>query len=151
MPQRTDTNGPAGAPSIISTDVTITGDLDSKGELQLDGRVTGDIRCKALVLGEKGRIKGDISAETVTLRGHVEGTIEARVVRLEKTAKLSGDIFHETLSVEAGAIIDGQITYASKQNTAGRRIAMDSPDSRQNSKDMADKASSSHPPPQAAE
>jgi len=96
------------APSIIGSDCRITGDLFSQGEVQIDGRVDGDIRCDSLVIGESGSITGEISAETVRVLGSVTGQIKARSVALSKTARIIGDITHDSLSVEAGAYVEGR-------------------------------------------
>lgn len=101
------------APSIISADVKIVGNISTVGELQLDGIVEGDVICSELTMGEHGGVIGTISAENLIIRGSVSGTMRARQVRLEKTAKVSGDVWHETLSVEAGARIEGQFVHDS--------------------------------------
>jgi cytoskeletal protein CcmA (bactofilin family) len=96
------------APSIVGADCAVTGDILSQGELHIDGRVDGDIRCNVLVIGESGTITGEISAETVTVLGSVTGQITARIVALSKTARILGDITHDSLSVEAGAYVEGR-------------------------------------------
>ena len=50
------------APSIISADLVITGTLTSTGDMQIDGRVEGDVRSIGLVIGEKAEIHGEICA-----------------------------------------------------------------------------------------
>lgn len=104
----------SGAPSIISSGVSITGNIESPGEVQLDGVIKGDVHCHALTLGESGSITGKITAESITIKGRVDGEIVGQTVRLEKTAELKGDVVHQTLSVEAGARIAGRIIHSSK-------------------------------------
>ena len=70
------------APSIISSDVVITGILQSDGDIQIDGRVEGNVRSAGLVIGERAVIHGEIHAEHVVVRGRVEGGIRAREVTL---------------------------------------------------------------------
>ena len=79
-------------PSIISADLSIKGDLESGGEIQVDGVVNGDIRCKALIVGVKGSVVGEVSAQTVRLHGAVKGMIRAKSVFLASTARMSGDV-----------------------------------------------------------
>ncbi len=98
-------------PSIISSDVTITGNITTLGEMQLDGTIEGDVRCASLTIGEQGAVKGVVTADKVTVKGTVKGQINGRNIRLEKSAKVTGDLFHETLSVEAGAFIEGKLTH----------------------------------------
>jgi len=99
------------APSIIATDVRIIGNLITNGEIQLDGEVEGDVRAASLTLGESGNVTGTVTAETVIVKGTVNGQIRAQSIRVEKTARVKGDLCHEIVSVEAGAIVDGQFRH----------------------------------------
>jgi cytoskeletal protein CcmA (bactofilin family) len=102
-----------GVPSIISADLTIKGTLVTERDVQLDGRVEGDIRAASLVLGEKALVQGDIYAEEAIIRGRVEGSIRARKVTLTTTAHVEGNIVHDRqLSVEAGAYFEGNCRHA---------------------------------------
>lgn len=96
------------SPSIIGTNCSLAGDISSDGEVHVDGKVDGDVRCVTLVIGEEGGVTGEIIAETVRVLGAVTGQITARAVELSKTARITGDITHETLSVEAGAHVEGR-------------------------------------------
>lgn len=95
------------APSIISIDLRIVGDVNSEGEVQVDGVIEGDIRTKVLLVGETAVIKGEIVADSIHVHGTVHGQIKARAVDLAKTAHVTGDILHEDLSIEAGAYLEG--------------------------------------------
>ena len=94
-------------PSLVSTDLEITGILQTPGEVQLDGTVEGDINCGKLMVGEKAAITGQIIADEVVIRGKVTGRIRARSVHLAKTAQVNGDIWYDSLAIEAGAYLDG--------------------------------------------
>src|ERR1700752_4277248 len=73
------------APSIISSDMVINGTISSAGDIQVDGRVDGDIRSVGLVVGDKAEINGEVLAEDLTIRGKVTGRIRARKVLLAAT------------------------------------------------------------------
>lgn len=94
-------------PSIVSADLRIVGDLNSVGEIHVDGCVDGDIKSKILLVGESAVIKGEIVAETVSVHGTINGQIKAQTVNLAKTAHVNGDILHENLSIERGAFLEG--------------------------------------------
>ena len=96
------------SPSIIGTNCSLAGDISSDGEVHIDGKVVGDVRCVTLVIGEEGGVTGEINAETVRVLGAVSGQITANAVELAKTARILGDITHDTLSVEAGAYVEGR-------------------------------------------
>lgn len=98
-------------PSIISSDLQIVGDLESAGEVQIDGKVSGDIRAKVLLVGESAVIKGEIFADTVRVHGAVYGQIKAKFVNMAKTAHVVGDILHENLSIQEGAFLEGHIMH----------------------------------------
>lgn len=104
--QKNDGSGRS-VPSIISSDLTITGDLLSSGEIQIDGVVKGDIRCSALIIGTNGSVVGEIDAESIRLHGKIEGQVRAKTVFLASTAHMVGDITHESLAIEPGAFMEG--------------------------------------------
>lgn len=99
------------SPSIIGADCTITGNILSQGEVHVDGRVDGDVRCDSLVIGVTGVITGEISSELVRILGTVTGQIKSRAVEMTKTAHVVGDITHESLAIEAGAFIHGRFDH----------------------------------------
>ena len=103
---------PLSAPSIISSDMVINGTLASTGDMQIDGRVEGDVRSVGLVIGDKAEIHGEIYAEDVTIRGKVVGRIRARKITLAATSHVEGDILHEAFSVESGAFFEGNCRHS---------------------------------------
>lgn len=101
------------APSILSSDLVLTGSIVSDGEIQLDGQVDGDIKAGSLIIGEDASVSGEVQAETVIIRGKVTGSVRARQVQLAATARIEGDIVHAALSVESGAFFDGHCRHSS--------------------------------------
>jgi len=67
-------------PSIVSADLKIEGNLNSTGEIQVDGVVKGDIKCKALIVGVKGSVTGEVLAQTVRMHGAIKPTPESDLV-----------------------------------------------------------------------
>jgi cytoskeletal protein CcmA (bactofilin family) len=108
------------APSIISADLTIAGTLTSTGDVQIDGRVEGDVHSAGLVIGDKAFIHGDVTAEEVTVRGRVQGGIRARKVLLASTCHVEGNILHEAFAVETGAYFEGNCRHA--DNPLGEEV-----------------------------
>ncbi len=96
-----------GAPSIISANLHIVGDMNTDGEIQVDGTVDGDVKGNAVTIGTNATVNGEISADSVVVRGAVNGRIKADTVQLAESAKVSGDIWHQSLAVEAGAHLEG--------------------------------------------
>jgi predicted acyltransferase (DUF342 family) len=70
-----------GAPSIISSNLHIVGDLNTNGEIQIDGTVDGDVKGNSLTVGTQATVNGEIFADSVVVRGSVNGRIKADTVR----------------------------------------------------------------------
>jgi cytoskeletal protein CcmA (bactofilin family) len=100
--------GERNAPSVIGPDLTITGNLLSKGEVQIDGEVQGDIHGTYIVVGERARITGGIVAEEVVVRGHVMGSVRGKRVMLQSSSHVEGDVYHQSLAIEQGAFFEGK-------------------------------------------
>ena len=98
--------------SIIGNDLTIMGQglrIITKGTLQVDGKIEGDVIGTEVIIGEHGHVTGVVSGESVTVRGQVQGTIKAMTVALQSGAHVEGDVHHRHLSVEQGAHLDGRV------------------------------------------
>ena len=124
------------APSIISSDMIVNGALAAGGDIQVDGKVQGDITSGSLTVGEKAVVEGEILAEEVIVRGKIVGSIRARKVQLCSTCHVEGDIYHQALAVETGAYFEGNCRHSddplkeSAPTSSGRRSAPGSPGSR---------------------
>lgn len=99
------------APSLFSEDMKVKGSIESDGEIQVDGRIEGDVKASALTVGDNGEIVGEVIAETIVVRGKVKGSIRGRKVQLASSAKVEGDIIHASLSIEANAKFEGQVKH----------------------------------------
>lgn len=111
-------------PSIISSELTLKGNLTSTGEIQIDGTVVGNVTSRSLTVGEKGAINGSVSADTVRVCGAISGEITAKNVILAKTARVEGDILQETLTMESGAFLDGQVRHKNPPASAGSKVSV---------------------------
>jgi cytoskeletal protein CcmA (bactofilin family) len=103
--------------SFIGSDVVITGNMEAGGDIHVDGRIEGDIRCASLIQGGGGRIAGGITADQARIAGLVDGSIATRELILSRTARVTGDIAYESLSIEAGAQVEGN--FAHRPGSAG--------------------------------
>jgi len=111
-PQQSKRPPKGSVPSIISTDLTVIGTLNASGDIQIDGKIEGDINTQSCTIGEKAVLNGELRAEECTIRGHVIGTIRARKVHLASTAHVDGDILHHALAVETGAFFEGNCRHS---------------------------------------
>src|SRR6186713_324612 len=83
----------SGTPSVIGTDLSITGNLE----------VQGDIHAGRIIVGERARVTGSLLADDIVIRGNVGGSIRGNNVTLQSNSRVEGDLFHKSLSIEQGA------------------------------------------------
>lgn len=95
-------------PSVIGEDLTVEGNVISKGEVQLEGEIKGDVHCTSLVIGDKALVEGGVVAEDVIVRGRVLGSLRGHRVTLQSSSHVEGDIFHQSLAIEQGAYFEGK-------------------------------------------
>ncbi len=100
------------APSIIGSDLSITGNVLSRGEIQVDGEIQGDIHCSSLIVGDNAKITGGVAAEDVVVRGKVIGSVRGLRVTLQTTSYVEGDIFHQSIAIEQGAYFEGKSRHS---------------------------------------
>lgn len=118
--------GDRSAPSIIGPDLLITGNLVSRGEIQVEGEIQGDVHAINLVVGDTARITGGIVAEEVVVRGHVMGSVRGKRVLLQNSSHVEGDVYHQTLAIEQGAFFEGK-SRRTDDPTAGSATRLEQP------------------------
>ena len=95
--------------SQLSSDLLITGNLKTTGDIQVEGQVEGDIRAHLLTVGEGATVKGEVVADDVVIHGRIVGRVRGLKVRLTSTARVEGDIIHKTIAIESGAHFEGSV------------------------------------------
>lgn len=100
---------PRAAASVLSADLTVTGNIKTQGDVQVEGTVEGDIRAHQMTVGESATIRGEIVADDVIVHGRVIGRVRGLKVRLSATARVEGDIIHKTIAIESGAHFEGSV------------------------------------------
>lgn len=101
--------------TLIGEEAYFQGTLTVKGSLRIDGQVEGNIADGlTIIIGETGKVKGDITAENVVIAGSVNGNVTA-VHQLEilSQGRLEGDLRTPRLSIEEGAAFEGRSTMLS--------------------------------------
>ncbi len=99
--------------SFIGSEVTITGNIEAKGAMHIDGTVLGDVNCGQVTLGASGKVSGNITSDRANIAGSVEGTVNASDLLIEKSASIIGDLSYDNVSIENGAKVEGRLTKRS--------------------------------------
>jgi cytoskeletal protein CcmA (bactofilin family) len=112
---------------VIGADLSITGNLESKGEIQIEGDVQGDVHADRIVVGERARVTGSLLADEVVVRGNVGGSIRGNNVTLQSNSRVEGDLFHKSLSIEQGAFFEGKSRRSDDPTNIPRPNGMTTP------------------------
>lgn len=108
------------AASVLSSDLIVTGNLKTTGDIQVEGTVEGDIRAHLLTVGESANIRGEVVADDIVVNGRIQGTVRGLKVRLTSTARVEGDIIHKTIAIESGAQFEGTVQRQDDPLASGR-------------------------------
>ncbi len=97
--------------SIVARDMTIIGDMETKGVVKVEGRVKGTIRAEAQVIISPGAIiEGDLHTKEAVVAGEIRGTINAAErVELQATALVRGDIATPRIAILEGGKVTGEV------------------------------------------
>ena len=93
--------------NTIGAGTIITGDIQSKGDIRIDGTLKGSINTSGkVVVGKEGLVEGDVICADIA--GVTKAKITtSQLLLLKATAKLHGDIITNKLSIEPGAAFTG--------------------------------------------
>lgn len=103
--------------TVIGPSVKIEGDLNSEGDVRIEGQVTGKINSlKKVFIEQNAKLAADVEANEVTIAGEVQGKLNVLgLLILQSTAKVSGEITCPVLRVEDGAILSAKFAVTGKQ------------------------------------
>ncbi|MDD3567071.1 MAG: polymer-forming cytoskeletal protein [Bacteroidales bacterium] len=104
--------------NLIGLGTEIHGDIMSNGDLRIDGSLVGNISAKGkVVIGETGKIKGEITCKNCDVSGIVDGKIMvSELLSLKSNAKIIGDMSTSRLAIEPGSRFTGYCDMTSENN-----------------------------------
>ena len=102
--------------SLISEDLTIVGNIESKSAIEILGSVTGDINAASVDIGESGKVEGKVNSEDVQIHGWIKGALSAVSVTVHSQAVVSASINAETMISENGARIVGKVNVTGSKD-----------------------------------
>ena len=97
------------SPSLLGKEIKIVGKISSKGAIQLDGDVEGEITASKLVIEKSAKVVGSVTSDDLVIKGRIIGPVFGKKVRFGSSARVEGDTFHETIAIEDGAYYEGSI------------------------------------------
>lgn len=103
-------NNESPARNIIGNGTIIKGEIESNGDIRIDGKVVGVLKSTGkIVLGQNGVIEGDVYCKQADLSGHVKGKlIVDELTSIKSTSNIEGELTTKQLYIEIGAKFNGK-------------------------------------------
>lgn len=116
-----------GSNNIIGEGSTLTGNLNSSGNIRLEGKVKGDITSSSKVAcGETSIVDGNVTADNAEIAGKVTGKVTVKdLLILKSSAKIQGDISTNNLVIESGASFNGACAMGTEESVEDEPIEDD--------------------------
>ena len=111
--------------AFLSKDTEFEGILTFNGTVRLDGHFKGKITSAEgnLIVGESGIIDADIHVSQIVISGEIRGNIIAdHKVDIQPPGKIFGNIQTPVLSLQEGAILEGDVHMSPKEETYEKKV-----------------------------
>lgn len=105
--------------SSVGTGLTIVGNLEAAGDIEIHGQIVGDVIARAIVLAPGASIEGSVIADSIDVLGTVTGPVTAINVTVRAAARVIGKITHHQLTVEPGGVTEGLQPWQPEQFFTG--------------------------------
>lgn len=104
--------------NTITNGTEIIGDINSNGDVRLDGALKGNLKAKGkVVVGSTGKISGTITCKNSDIFGFVEGQVfVSELLSLKATANVKGDVITNKLAIEPGCKFTGTCSMDAANN-----------------------------------
>jgi cytoskeletal protein CcmA (bactofilin family) len=105
--------------NLIGTGTTIEGNINSNGDIRIDGTLKGNLSTKGkVIVGDTGKISGEVNCKNFEVEGSVDGKVNViDLLSLRSRSKILGDINTSKLAIEPGAVFTGKCDMSgSNQN-----------------------------------
>lgn len=101
----------ADKPTVIGSGTFVRGRVSGSGDLEISGRIEGDVTCSGEVTVERDGIVGaGITARRIVVRGAVKGDLTADdALLLEAGAKVVGDLRAPRIAIAPGGLVRGHV------------------------------------------
>ncbi len=110
--------------SAIGYNSYFTGNFYINGSLKIDGKFEGrSLQADQIYIGATGKIKTNITTNSVIVEGIVIGNIHAsNRVMLLPTARIYGDIKTPELIIQNGVILEGKCSISNNLKTSAKNF-----------------------------
>jgi len=111
--------------TIIGPNTSLQGNIEAGGFTRVDGSIRGDVRARGrVVVGERARMKSNVSGTAITVGGVVYGNIIAsESLLILSTALVIGDIITRRIQADEGCLIHGKVIVCPDEESWTRALS----------------------------
>ena len=100
-----------GNKTIIGAGAEFTGTITDARTIEIHGNVNADLTADKVIIGERGKFGGAVSAGLVVVSGEYDGVMEAGSIWATATARISGKVQYNTLQMDRGAALNCHVVH----------------------------------------
>ena len=114
--------------TLISRGTKVVGDVHFAGELQVEGKVIGNVISEGkgdsrLVIHEKGVVEGEVRVPSAVINGDVKGDVKStRHIELASNAVVEGNVYYCTIEMVKGSQVNGSLVHYDEKAEAKRKV-----------------------------
>ena len=95
--------------SIITQGIDFTGEVNTEGDIHLDGNMKGIIKANEVVIGNNGSFEGEIISNILIVSGKIKGKFNIKNLHIRKDGTLSGKAKYLNVTIESGGKVLGEL------------------------------------------
>ena len=100
-----------GSKAIIGVGAKFKGTITDARTIEIHGDVDADLTADKVIIGEKGKFEGAVTASLVVVSGEYNGAMEAGSIWATSTARISGKVQYNTLQMDRGAALNCHVVH----------------------------------------
>ena len=109
--------------SIITEGIDFSGEINTDGDIHIDGNMKGIIKAHEVVIGPNGNFDGEIISEVLKVSGLIKGKFTIKNLFIKKDGLLQGKAKYEVIVVDSGGRIQGELGLQ-KQNKSNNNKSL---------------------------
>jgi cytoskeletal protein CcmA (bactofilin family) len=111
--------------TIIGPNTSVAGNIEAGGFTRVDGSIRGDLYARGrVVIGERARMKSNVSGTAITVGGVVYGNVIAsESLTVLGTALVIGNIITRRIQADEGCLIHGRVLVCPDEEAWKRAVS----------------------------
>lgn len=111
--------------SIIGEGIDFVGEINTDGNIHVDGIMRGNIKAYEVVIGPHGDFDGEINAEVLIINGCIKGKFNIKNLHVKKAGLLQGKAKYDLIIVESGGRVQGELGLNKQNKTQQKKNGKD--------------------------